>query len=235
MYGTFEISDFQAEFGNFRIKVERDGKLYRYVREGKERVENVISSNSSKLIINPVEPVNLPKNITNFLQINLSKKIILEPGLQAEVYVKFPIEVGVFLASKKKIEVVDVFSLQKPKYSLYGSPSDGVVCRYWESEVFFKKPEIDPLKEGIIRLKVENKADEWVSLKSLVFDVYGMKIYYNSDSVISFGEVELKSERVGETTFLDRKSVKGMRKSVELFTARKVPIVRKSFVMEMGL
>jgi len=235
VYGTFEINNFQAEFGDFRLKVERNGKLYTYIREGRDRVESAVSSNSSKLIVNPVEPVNLPKNITNLLQINFSRKIIMEPDSFAEVYVKFPIEIGVFLASKKKIEAVDVFSLQKPKYSLYGSPSDGVVCRYWESEVFLKKPEIDPLKEGMIRLKVENKADEWVSLKSLVFDVYGMKIYYNDESVLCFGEVEIKSERVGETTFIEKKSVKGMKKSVELFTARKVPIIRKSFVMEMGL
>lgn len=235
-YGIYNLSHLELEFGKHSVKLESTPELYRYVRESySERIEKLIGSGEGKIAINPVEPVNLPRQITNFLEIRFNNKIILEPGVRKTVFLKFPVEVGVFTTGKGDIKLLDVFSNVHQKYSLYGTPINGVVCRYWESEVYTSLPESDPLKEGILKLSIYNDYGEWVEVGKAVFDVYKMKIFYGDGLVYSSGEMVVLSKTTAETRFFMEPLRSGMKKSLEVFTSRKVPMVTKKFFMEWGI
>jgi len=61
--------------------------------------------------------------------IKLKRKI--KPNAVETIYLKFPIEIGVFAKDGGKVTVVDVFTFDKPKYTLYGNPKSDVVCRWF--------------------------------------------------------------------------------------------------------
>ncbi|AGK61039.1 hypothetical protein Asulf_01036 [Archaeoglobus sulfaticallidus PM70-1] len=234
MYGYFDLSEFSAEFDSVRIRIESDG-FYRYIRESPDgKKEKIILTKDGRIIINPVEPVNLPKEITNFLLIRFKKPVFIEPKTSMEVNLTFPVEIGVFLAAKKRVDVIDIFSLQKPKYTLYGNPRMGIICRYWESDVYSDVPDVDGFREGVMRLRITNSSDEWIEVTNAVFDIFGMKIYYDT-MVCSSASMNILSHKVAETFFLNQPLREGMKKALELYTSRKIPVMKKKFVMEWGI
>ncbi len=235
MFGYHEIEGFQAEIGEYRVRTEKVDPFYRYLRENGDKIEKDISVEKGRLIINPVEPVNMPKNITNFMQIKFRKPFLAEPKSAVEVYATFPVEIAVFIAAKKSVGVVDIFSLQKPKYTLYGNPRNGIICRYWESDLYPEIPQVDKYREGVIKLRIVNSDDEWIELSNAVFNVYGMKIYYNEEIVYSSASVNIVSPKVAETRFIEQPLKEKMKKALELYTARRIAVTAIKFVMEWGL
>ena len=224
MYGVYELQNFHLNIRDLELGIfEENG--FRIYRRGD--LKKVVVAESGRVVVNPVEPVNLPKNITRFLLIEFDKPMVVEPKSSGKISLTFPIEIAVILAGKKSFEVLDVFSFVEPKYTLYGDPKNGVVCRYWRSEIF---EEEEDFVKGRLEVEISNSSSEWVEVGKLVFDVYGMKIYYG-ESVVAFAEVRILSEKVAETEFVDRRIGK---KSLELYTARKIPMVGKKFVMEWG-
>jgi hypothetical protein len=150
VYGEYDIGDLNLNSDDFSIAVEKDDNFYVYRRVCKDEILSKRIAGSGKIVLNPVEPVNIPKNITNFLEIELKDKIIIEPKSKRTIYVTFPIEIGIFIMNRE-FAILDVFTLTDPKYTLYGTPSKGVICRYWMSDVYRKVPETDVLKEGLKR------------------------------------------------------------------------------------
>ncbi len=235
MFGAYRLRDLSIEVLNLRICVERDNGSFRYIRSlDDSKVEKVLFEDA-EVYVNPVEPVNLPKKITNHLFISFRKPVVLAPGEAATFYLTFPIEIGVILAEEGAYEDIDVFSFVKPKYALYGDPKGGVIGRYWESEVFPRVPELDPLREGILELRVTNLSNRWCEVSKAVFDVYGMKIYYSEHAVSSIAEMRVHSHRVADTSFIDRPLFDGMRRAIELYTARALPMLVTKFTMEWGV
>ncbi len=244
MYGNYSIAEFDISNDFVEMKIEKRGGFLTYTRNLKnvdtwdglvERVEKVILADSGHVIVNPVEPVNLPKEITSYLMIEFAKKVLVEPHGRKRVYVKFPVEVAVFVAGRKAVEVVDVFTLTKPKYTLYGDPRTGVVCRYWKSEVYPEIPKSDPFREGVMELNVVNEEREWVEIGKAVFNAIGMKIYYDSEMVCMKATMRVFSKLVAETDFFSKAVRDGMKKSLELYTARRIVVPTGKFVMEVGL
>jgi hypothetical protein len=234
IYGSHEY-DFSYEVEGLKLSVERrNGHLY-YSREcNDERVEKILASSGGHIIINPVEPINLPREVTYFLEIDFEKPVVIEPGANEKAMVKFPIEIGVFVAKNKQV-VLDVFTLTKPKYVLYGTPKSGVICRWYTSDVYSEMPSLNPLKEGIIKITFRNTSNDWVEVSKAVFDGYSMKIYYG-DVVAMLAEMKIISRSVAETTFIDKPLKDGLKKSLELYTARMIPVVeRRGYLMEWGL
>jgi hypothetical protein len=235
VFGSYRLRDLSVEVRTLRIHVERDNGSFRYVRSlDDSKVEKVLFENA-EVYVNPVEPVNLPKKITNFLYISFRRPVLLAPGEAATFYLTFPIEIGVILAKEDVYEDIDIFSFVKPKYALYGEPKGGVIGRYWESDVFTRVPELDPLREGILELRATNLSNRWCEVSKAVFDVYGMKIYYNEHTVSSIAEMKVQSQRVADTSFINKPLFDGMRRAIELYTARALPMFVTKFTMEWGV
>jgi len=234
VFGSYDISNFEISGENYFLRIKDEGSLKVYERDvNGSKLEKLVASSDGKVLVNPVEPVNLPKNITNYLMIAFKRSVILEPKVSRKIFVAFPVEVAVILAGKKSLEVVDIFSFSKPKFALYGDPRRGVICRYWESDIYGERVSFDYRVEGLLEVELQNSSDEWVELRKIVLDVYGMKIYYGED-VVAFARVNVLSESVAETEFVSKR-LDSYKKSLELYTARKIPIIKKKFVMELGL
>lgn len=235
MFGIYQLRDLSVEFQNLKISVEREKGTFRYIRIlGDSRVEKILFDDA-EVYLNPVEPVNLPKNITNYLFIVFRRPFLIAPKATATLYLTFPIEIGVILAEENVYEDIDVFSFLKPKYALYGDPRGGVIGRYWESDIFAEVPEVDPLREGILELRVVNLSNNFCEVSKAVFDVYGMKIYYNRKAVSSIAEMRVHSKRIADTSFIDKPLFEGMKKAVEIYSTKSIPMLVKKFTMEWGI
>ena len=232
MYGEYALGELKLENDDFCLSIGHDGNFYVYKRVCKGDLVTKRITGFGKIVLNPVEPVNLPKNITSLIEIEFKEKIVVEPKSRLTIYVTFPIEIGVFVVNKS-LNVLDVFTLNSLKYTLYGTPGRGVICRYWLSGVYGSPPKLDCLREGIVELEISNSSDSWVEVGRIVLDVYSMKIYYDDSKVISKAVMNITSRGVAETQFLDGNY--NMKKAVEIYVAKKLQVLRRSFVMEWGL
>ncbi|MFH1837310.1 MAG: DUF432 domain-containing protein, partial [Candidatus Omnitrophota bacterium] len=118
---------------------------------------------------------------------------------------------------------------------LYGNPRSGVICRYHKSDVFLSLPDTDYLTEGIMRVNIENDADEWANITKLVFDAYNVHIYYTEKRVSLDASVKISGPMTAETTFLNKPVEKNSTASIELYTAQKIVSLNPHFYMEEGL
>ncbi|HDS63551.1 MAG TPA: DUF432 domain-containing protein, partial [Methanofollis liminatans] len=182
VYGRYGY-DLCIEKGDLKICFSRDGDVVRYSRTlGDSTMERIIASDGGRVIINPVEPLNLPDEVTRFLEIRF-ESIIIEPEATRRIYLTFPIEIGVFISKKAAFRCIDIFSRAQPKYSLYGPTDTGVITRYHWSPLSLALPAPDPCCEGVVELDIVNTTKGWVEVSRVVLENYGMKIYYDGNLV----------------------------------------------------
>lgn len=233
MFGEYKLN-VKIEEEDLKLLVEGRGKRKRYYRKvGEEEVEKFIHADKGKLVVCPVEPVNLPKEgVSEYLLVELDKPLIIEPKTESSVYLKFPIEVGVFLVDEIDVERIDIFTKTMPKYILYGPPESGIICKWWNSSVYNEIPEVDKLYEGILRLDVKNAYEEWVEIKKVVLRAIDMKIFYDGYAYMH-ASLKILKKSLGETTFFDRLP-RGMKRAIDIYLAKGIKRLEKKFVMEWG-
>ena len=235
MFGPYNIP-FRAERENILVETIIDADSTSYQRKlDEDTVDKKILSTNKKIIISPIKPINQPKKLTPNLMIEFDTTLFLEPRSTTKTYLKFPIEIGVFIVGGKSFELLDVFSVLKQKYTLYGDPINGVICKYWKSSVEVVPPETHLLHEGVMELSVTNKSSSWLEVKKAVFNCYGMKIYYNEKYVSLKADMKIFTEQTAETDFIDSSIEKKMTKSVELYNAKKLQLTTTKFVMREGI
>jgi uncharacterized protein len=228
------------------IQVKREGGGFRYTRVlNGTMVKKLLPWGADKIIISPVEPVNLPEEITKCLEV-VFEPLLVGPGESQRIYLTFPLEIGVFISAKNVTELLDLFTLNQPKYSLYGPPRSGVICKWCKSQVYHYIPRTDPLREGIVDLEIQNNSQTWIEVSRAVFEADGMFMYYG-ESVAMTARMTIISKTVAETTFIDKPMDPGMTRAIELYKARAIPgvglytprlqsvVEKKAFLMEWGL
>lgn len=235
IYGSHDLP-FTIEEEDIFLSIVKDGDGYNYKRDCLgEHVEKVLLADNGKITVNPVEPLNRPKEITPYLMVDFERTIAVGPGIEKKVFTTFPVEIGVFISGNKDFEILDVMSLAKQKFTLYGDPRNGVICKYWKSDVYSSKPDINALHEGVLELTITNDTNHWVDVSKAVFDAFGMKVYYNQNMVSLRAKMDVKSGLTAETEILDSPIEPEMVKSLELFTPAKIPVIAVKFSMEAGL
>ncbi|MGE4494821.1 MAG: DUF432 domain-containing protein, partial [Methanosarcina sp.] len=117
-------------------------------------MEKLVLGDRKRIIINPVEPLNTPKEITPNLLIEFEKTVLLAGGEKRQIFLTFPVEIGVFISDigDKNPQLIDVLSLSRQKFTLYGEVSNGVVCKHWKSRLYSVSPDLNPLQEGVMEL-----------------------------------------------------------------------------------
>jgi DNA-binding protein len=74
--------------------------------------------------------------------------------------------------TKKQIitstEIIDTFSLGRPKFSLYGTPRHGVITRFGRSGRHREIPAVDGSREGVLKLSIRNQLEEWTRVSRVV-------------------------------------------------------------------
>ncbi len=246
MYGYYDLP-FSVEKEGISISVENVEERWVYKRTlGTEEVERVIFGDEKHIIINPVEPLNTPKEITPNLLIEFEKNLLLAGGEKKQIFLTFPIEIGIFIADKgnKSLQLLDVLTLVRQKFTLYGEVSNGVVCKHWKSQIYSTSPSPNPLQEGIIELTLRNSSSDWASISKAVFSAYGMKLYYNGD-VFMRARMDIINRTTAETGFelqninseFRNQSVKNRKSRKEAFGVyglRKLGFVPLKFYMGWG-
>jgi uncharacterized protein len=236
MYGTYGIP-LNIDSAGISLSIERRDDALVYRRQlGEENSEKLLlGSGRGSIIINPVEPLNLPRDLTPYLYLDFQRPAALAPKSSSTVFVTFPVEIGVFLKDNGEIETLDIFTLARQKYTLYGDPRNGMLCRYWSTAVATEFPRPDRLHEGVMELKLINATGSWVEVTRAVFSAFGMKLYYSDGLVAMRADMEVTGAATASTDFRDMPLEPHMSKSMELYTARKLVVLFPKFTMTDGI
>ncbi|MFW5953357.1 MAG: DUF432 domain-containing protein [Candidatus Natronoplasma sp.] len=237
IYGTHAVP-FEFIKDELTLKATLENQQINYTRElGEDIVEKPVIAKDTRMTIQPVEPLNLPKDITSSLLIDFENPIIIDADVKKDIFVTFPIEIAVFLESVSADKPLDLFTMAKQKFTLYGDVKTGTICKYWSTQHSTTIPEdLDPLREGIMALTLINRTKEWKEITNVVFDAYGMKIYYDDERVGMKGAMFIKEEDLSETGFSNKPIVENMTKAREIYKKKKSPIKGGiNFVMESGI
>jgi len=228
---SFQYSNDQITFG-----LQPDGECHRYFREmkGGKRIEKNVVSQRGKIVVCPVEPVNLPEPVATNMEIEFDP-LFMEPFSKKTIFLTFPVEIGVFVVAKKAIKALDIFSFVPQKYSLYGPSNGGAIARWAYSPIYGEIPGVNPLECGVIKLTVHNTTKEWVEVSRALFDAFSMKLYYSSELVSMTAVMRILSSKTAETEFFKEAVVEGMKKSIEFYLGRDIPVVKHNGLMEWGL
>lgn len=242
-YGKFPI-DYALNFAGLTLSLELKTGLYNYKRAlGDWKTEINVSIDGGHMMIHPVEPLNLPDDLTDFLEITFDP-IKIEPSGKCVVFVTMPIEIGIFLESKTgSVDILDIVSYVYPKYSLYGSSNRGVITRIHQSKVYFMPPSVKNFEAGLLKLEIENRSSEWATVGRVIIYQKGLSLYYDDELVSASAEITIISPDVAVVTGTNSPLRPEMSPSNRLFKNRKtsafynVPSMLNdaSFTMDMGL
>jgi len=228
--------DFSVSVQGVALTMDHASSPWTYSREGTcGSVKKIMTSSDDRIIVTPVEPVNLPQRITPYLEIEFPT-VVVNPGVRKTIYLTFPIEVGVFLERKGVFTNLDIFSFARQKYSLYGTPTAGLITRWHRSAIFETVPYTEPFKEGILELCLSNESPGVIEVSRGVFESYGMSIWYSSDRAAMKAEISIFSPTIAETSFSSEPCLGCNERGIDLFRALKLPVIQqKSFLMEYGV
>ncbi len=231
IYGGDELP-FEIERDDLTLSIKKDEEITYFRQVGEESVEKGLLSEENEVVIHPVEPLNLPKQLTSALEIEFEKPMVIDPKTKKRIYLSFPIETAVFIGSESPDKPLDIFALSQPKYTLYGDVKTGTICKYWNSRVSSKPlDDIDPLYEGLLEMNIYNRTEEWREINRTVLNAYGMKIYFDEERVAMRGKMVIEEEDLSKTDFIDKPLSKGMKKAREVYR-KKQPLRRTTFRME---
>jgi hypothetical protein len=236
LFGRFDYPC-RYERAGFSFCIEREGELLMYRRQcGSSKADKIISSSAASLFVHPVEPVNLPKEVTRFLEIEFPP-VMMAPESVKTLFLTFPVEIGVILLMNEEYQLLDVFSRVAPKYSLYGPPESGIITRYYHSNVSDHLPETDPAETGILQMIIHNSSKGWVDVARVVLEAYSMPIYFGAVVAMS-AHMEIFSREIAETRVLERPISSEMNLAIPVICSRKLLLIdseRKRFLMEYGV
>jgi len=232
MFGLHNIP-FEFKKDDISLSFYNDAGGYHYERDCKGDLASrtIISNKKLGILLNPVEPVNTPKAITDKFQIEFNEPYMVGPKITKKIYLRYPMEIGVFIGAGKDFEKIDIFSLVPQKFTMYGEHRLGHLCRHWKSEVLDKIPATDPLYEGVMELTISNITGSWVDITKVVFNACGMTEHYSKDLVSMKARMNILQPHLAITEFINEPIRKGMKKSMELYTPGTVTLFEPKFTM----
>ncbi len=95
IFGLYDVP-LRIDREGISLSVDKVTGGIRYKRECMdEEVKDILLSSNSKILINPVEPVNEPKELTSHFLIAFERSVFIEPSARRTVFVKLPVEGGI--------------------------------------------------------------------------------------------------------------------------------------------
>jgi len=239
MYGYYKspLNPLRISKDGIHLHIAKDGNNLRYERTSStESIEKILLTKDCGIIINPIEAQKLNKQVSQYLLIEFEKSVFVGPKDTTSIYLTFPVEIGVFISGRKNYELLDSFTLAKQKYTLYGDPRNGVICKYHKSPVLTSIPNnLNRLINGVMKLKLINTTDEWVEVTKSIFDTHEMKVYFDANLVSMKANMKILTQKIAETEFVNSGLKKGMKKALEVFEPMRINVTQKKFSMEEGL
>ncbi len=242
-YGKFNF-DYAVNFEGLTLGFEGKNGMYHYKRNivGWKHDAHIAVQRGA-FYLQPIEPLNLPDNVTDFIEIKF-REITIEPSGTAVVFLTLPIEIGVFLETGNgNRTLLDIISFCHPKFSLYGAASRGVITRYHESNVYSLPPAVRNYQEGLLRLEIENNTDEWSTVSRVVLYQKGLNLYYDESSVSACAKMIIQNRDVADVFGVDMPIRDGMTECMQVFEQRRTTpfcniegaLLDTTFTMDMGM
>ncbi len=218
MFGRIDGPVKRKEFSVIR---SRGGFTY---RRGDRQVRLV--SKDIALDVLPLAPVNLPERITGHFIVNFDK-IHIGPRERLVLFLKVPVEVGVFFGDER----IDVFGFVKEEFSLYGPVDGGIVAR----EVAGEEVEEEKIKwdgrSAVIPLRIKNYTSSARHMSRVILNADYLEMYYDGKKAAT-EMVKLDLREVPRVRYVNKAYFKGLKK-----VEAKKQLLRKEEVeqMEWGL
>lgn len=184
-------------FGNNKIIVGSTGSAFTYKRYNGDKLESessiVTDSAETHLGIFPNPPIKTPREVAKNVCIRFKAPVIVDHRSVAVLYSKIPIEIGVYRQHKDEELLIDVFSLAPPRYTLYGSPESGVVCRYIEAEAVTEESalEVKKYEEAKVRIRVTNDINNVIKLSRIIIPMQDVVLEHRNDEAWIPGSAEM--------------------------------------------
>ncbi|HJJ46901.1 MAG TPA: DUF432 domain-containing protein [Methanocorpusculum sp.] len=242
-YGKYNYAH-TISFKGLSISFENNEGVRHFRREIADSIFTAnVATTKDGYYLEPVEPMNIPAHVTDFLQIKF-EDIVVEPETTTTIYLTMPLGIGIFLeAENGEMNLLDMVGFNKPKFSLYGQPKRGVITRVHTSKVYTKPPAPRNYKEAILHLDIDNKTEKWVKIGRVIMYMKGLELYYDSTVVASCAEMIVTSPDKAYVNCLDSSLFDGLTKCAGIFKHGKISkfcsisnaVQDKMFTMDMGL
>ncbi|MCE4607233.1 MAG: DUF432 domain-containing protein [Desulfurococcales archaeon] len=212
IYGLIRNS---ASIGDYVIRIEnygRDLKKYERLTDNNEVAFSAVLPGDSVLLAEPSLPIFLPFQYeSEALMIRLKEPVYVTPNYTAIFYLEAPFDIVVY---DEDGEIIDIFTMENPKYSLYGDPNNGVVCRYGKSSVHVSEEDV-PLTRGVLPVKVRNSFNTTLKVTLIVIPYRLLKTYYSQNGRVyySVAKVELEDKNRAVVYASKEAPRKGLRQS----------------------
>jgi len=221
------------------LAAEPASGLWLYQRQNHaQRIVRRLGTDPQQCWIVPVKPVHLPKPIAQHLQIELSEILQLAPRSVWNGYLTCPLEIAIYLGGRHQLTgstPLDLFSLSRAKYTLYGDQQSGLLCKYWRSPLLEDIPSEPVIEQGYVALQLRNDTARWVPVSRIVLPADTMKLYYRNDQVIVPARMELLDERHAEISYPERLALPDFKPVPEAIPTRKIHGFSGKFLMEAGI
>jgi hypothetical protein len=235
-FGEYKVEQkVDKRFGNETLIMFKAGQNkygYQRLHGQKLLVEKfIVSEETLSLSIVPVAPLYTPEMIADRVMLKLTAPLVLEPKSYADAYLTMPIEIGVVMSIEENSEVIDAFSVGLQLYAIYGTPEDGILCRYHLTRLSSEPSKLRDYEEALVRVHFLNHTDKIVAINKIVFPVKGVDFYYNHKDAF-FRDLHV----VVESKLANTVAIVGFTQNYE-FNGNKTSLNQEhedKFVMEWG-
>lgn len=215
-YGFYDIDDsLDLTFPDTEIKIRKVGeKVFSYGRKDADEnfIEKIIPAKTDTLRIEvvPIRPLNFPAHRTSYVYLEFETPIFLYEGSSATVFVRCPIEIGVFYIHGENADSLDCFTCDptNARFCLYGPPESGTLCKYYKSEIVESYDDSIPYVNGVLQVSLQNELPKGLSVGRIVFPISDNSIYYeDSKAIIDSVTATLKKKLTIEILDVDPKPI----------------------------
>ncbi|MDW7728933.1 MAG: DUF432 domain-containing protein [Bacillota bacterium] len=210
------------EIPGIKISLEQRATGFLYRRQSAEgTIEKLVLTKKGQVFMSPVEPMHKPVKVSSHILIDFKWPVIVEPQSTKSIFVSFPLEIAIAVGRRESEEnIIDIFTTCKSKHTLYGTVKDGLICKYWQSDVYESFPDFDPMELGVMQIEIQNPTANWAEVRKAVFSAQGMKIYFGPQQVTLNALMKIISESDAETSFIDSPLKAGLKPAFEQFSTR---------------
>ena len=213
-YGIYDLEDdLELFLPNTSMKFHRiSDNAFSYFRKNSEGkiIEKIIpvKSSSVKIELAPIRPLNHPARRTSHIFLKFDKEIYLSENSAASIFVRCPIEIGVFLIQGSNHDSLDWVTCNplNSRFGLYGPPDTGTLCKYAEVQLATDYDDSNSYVEGVMQIVVENTLSFGQSISKVIFPISDNVLYYQDSKTIIDG-IQITMKKRAAVNIADVKTI----------------------------
>jgi hypothetical protein len=120
------------------------------------------------------------------MYLDIDTPVFLSEDSSATVFLRCPIEIGVFLVHDNHKDSLDCFTCDplNSRFCLYGPPESGTLCKYAKTEIVESYDDSIPFINAVLKINLQNQLSKGLSIGKIVFQMSENSIYYKDSKAI---------------------------------------------------